>query len=115
VSAKIVENNGEMHYYNIIKQKVLCSIHQNSMEVTTCHHGQNLLADGCGAGHKSHSSRNGNVKSNSVSGDKTKRSLDNLTDVIFDVGDNQTIDRFVSAKKRQTSILEVKLFLKSWI
>lgn len=55
---------------------------------------------GRGAGQKSRSGRNGNVKSNSASNDKTKQSLDDLTDMTFDVGDNRTADTFVNAKKR---------------
>jgi hypothetical protein len=57
---------------------------------------------GRGAGHRGRSSQNnsGSMKTNTTSSDKTKQSLDDLTDVIFDVGDNRTADGFISAKKR---------------
>ena len=38
--------------------------------------------------------------SGSSSSDKTKQSLDDLTDIVFDVGDNRVADQYVTAKKR---------------
>ena len=56
---------------------------------------------GKGAGQSGRSPNRGVPKSGSnASSDKTKQSLDDLSDIVFDVGDNRTADGYITAKKR---------------
>ena len=56
---------------------------------------------GKGAGQSGRSHNRGVPKSGSnASSDKTKQSLDDLSDIVFDVGDNRTADGYITAKKR---------------
>jgi hypothetical protein len=58
---------------------------------------------GRGTGQRNRSVRTGTTTS--TSSDKTKQSLDDLTDIVFDIGDNRTADGFVNAKKRLVEVI----------